>query len=846
MAITNHKPTFNSRGHEHFEQDSSGSPVGGEEFGTFDSFNTSCGNTSVNLSSFAMVGSVDRVASGGSISSIGSAISIQTTANANGTTTDTVTFAGSGIVFNNTFTASVTQAYKNCIISAEQAIASTWTNSVTINEEFDAQAQGLSGTLASNSFFVDGVSYSSLKNALASLAMTENNTYLQQAVANLPSTDPSGGKGFELALPYARMLGLTSSSQNPDDAVTLNTSYNWNYGQDVINTVEHEITEGGMGRIGGLGDQNSFWSVMDLFRYNSSGQLDETDGRDGKTTYFSYDGGKTLSLSASLAFNNEYNSNGVKINGGDTADFTEQDVFGTGNPGETNTLSLTDLQIIDALGWNPAVASNPAPPAGTTADMIMSQNGTGNYEIYDIGQNAILAAYHLVQISSPWQVVGLGGFNGSDTTDMFMRNTSTGAFQLYDVSNNNVTGSVSMGQVGLEWAVSGFGDFSGLAGETDMLMRNNNTGQFELYDISNNQYTGFHSIGSVGLQWSVAGFGDFSGNANESDLLMRNSNTGQLELYDISNNQSTGPFAMGQVGLEWSVAGFGDFSGNANETDMLMRNNSTGQFELYDISNNQYTGFHSMGQVGLEWSVAGFGDFSGNANETDMLMRNNNTGQFELYDISNNQYTGFHSMGQVGLEWSVSGIAVDPPSAAEEPQSATAGDDGNAKTPMPDMVTLLGAGGSANFVDNGGNEGSSGSLLPDPGSASANWLTEAIQSGSPATSFADQAIVPRSNGSGVVVTPVGMTSPGASFGVNGADLINTGGNDSSSGSFLQNPSSTLANWLTEAIQSGSQTAGYADPALLSSDRGLGASPSSTAVTENAPQVAGAYTLPRTL
>jgi hypothetical protein len=287
----------------------------------------------------------------------GSGIDIsQVTTNANGSTTETVSFAGSGIVFNDTFDTSVTQAYKSCILSAEQAIASEWTNSVTINEEFSAQAEGQNGDLASNNFYVDGVSYATLKSALTTLASQEpNDSDLQQAVAHLPTTDPTGGEGFELALPYARMLGLTSASESPDDTVTLNTSYNWSYGQDVINTVEHEISEGGMGRIGGLGDQNSFWSVMDLFRYNASGVADYSDGRDGQTTYFSLNGGATLS---SLSFNNEFNSADQKVNGGDTADFVQQDVFGTGDPGETNTYSQTDLAVMAALGWDPQV---PAP-----------------------------------------------------------------------------------------------------------------------------------------------------------------------------------------------------------------------------------------------------------------------------------------------------------------------------------------------------------------------------------------------------------------------------------------------------------------------------------------------------
>ena len=79
-----------------------------------------------------------------------------------------VTFSGSGIVFNNTYTASVTQAYKNDVLAAEQDIASHWSNSTTINLKFDAQAEGLNGDLASNNFgLVEGISYAALKNALS-------------------------------------------------------------------------------------------------------------------------------------------------------------------------------------------------------------------------------------------------------------------------------------------------------------------------------------------------------------------------------------------------------------------------------------------------------------------------------------------------------------------------------------------------------------------------------------------------------------------------------------------------------------------------------------------------------
>lgn len=247
-----------------------------------------------------------------------------------------------GLVFINTYGAGVSQQFINSVVSAENALSALFTNSVTLRITFNEQALGTNSDLAENSWssFVS-VSYAQLKSALP-------------ASDSLPSTDPSGGHIWSLPEAYARMLGLSSSAPSTDDTVTLNTSYNWKFGQDVTNTIEHEITEGGMGRVGGLGDQNGVWSTMDLFRYSAPGVRDFTDGRDGKTTFFSSNG-STLS---SLSYNNEYNSNGVKSNSGDTADFTQNDVFGTGQVGETNTFSQTDIANMTAIGWNTVNTSN--------------------------------------------------------------------------------------------------------------------------------------------------------------------------------------------------------------------------------------------------------------------------------------------------------------------------------------------------------------------------------------------------------------------------------------------------------------------------------------------------------
>ena len=87
------------------------------------------------------------------------------------------------------------------------------------------------------------------------------------------------------------------------------------------------------------------------------------------------------------------------MNNGDTADFIQQDVFGTGNPGETNTLSQTDIQVMETLGWIPpspgpvVSASNVTLSAGQTSvaasSLFIAADRNGNsitgYAVKDTG-----------------------------------------------------------------------------------------------------------------------------------------------------------------------------------------------------------------------------------------------------------------------------------------------------------------------------------------------------------------------------------------------------------------------------------------------------------------------------
>jgi hypothetical protein len=84
------------------------------------------------------------------------------------------------------------------------------------------------------------------------------------------------------------------------------------------------------------------------------------------------------------------------------------------------------------------------------------------------------------------------------------RNSGTGEFEVYDISNNALASASSLGTVGLNWQVAGFGPISG-AGRSDMVLRDSLTGTFEVYDIANNQITTALGLGQVGLDWQIGG-----------------------------------------------------------------------------------------------------------------------------------------------------------------------------------------------------------------------------------------------------------------------------------------------------------------------------------------------------
>jgi hypothetical protein len=530
-----------------------------------------------------------------------------------------------------------------------------------------------------------------------------------------PFNDPNspGHTNFWISSSEAKAWGIATTG-TVDGYVGMGT--NFVAGNERVSAFLHEIGHA-LGRIQSnfTSGGTTYWSALDLWRFTSNGNR----YFDGNTTtntanYFSTDGGLNhladwgMRSDASDFLNPQNSSFSPPY-----SNLTPNDPFDE-LVGNLANLTNVDLLVMEALGFRrtapgptppPPPGPNPAPPPATTAALIMRHGSDGQYYIYDIGNNALLAAYKLGTVGTDWTVAGVGGFFRTDTNDMLLRNSNTGQFYIYDVKNNNITGSASLGTVGLNWQVMGFGNFSSF-GETDMIARRSSDGGMEVYDIKNNQIIGASFMGTVGLNWQFSGVGNFSSRGT-SDMLLRNSNTGGLEVYDINSNQITGAAFIGTIGLDWQFSGVGNFSSVPGETDLMLRNNRTGGLEVYNISHNQLTGAAFIGTVGLDWQFAGVAPIHA-PGASDLVLRNTRTGQFQVYDIASNRLTGSASLGTVGLDWSVGGLAVDPPEPAaggmgalDAPELATGamGASDAAAAQLVQAMAGFGGGGAAESVN---------------------------------------------------------------------------------------------------------------------------------------------------
>ena len=289
-----------------------------------------------------------------------------------------------GLVINAIFDTSIVHsnsaaAIENAVSAAISFYEAEITTNVTLNIEFSyGSIDGKTleaGALSESDTFVDQYSYSTLEPALEAHDTTIAGASL------LPTSDPfAPGDTYYVATAEEQALGLLPSSGIISPGTTLldgyvalakNVSFDYSTTAttvpsneyDAVGALEHEISEV-MGRIavyipagttltGTTTATANTYSPLDLFRYTGAGTL----ANNGTASYFSTDGGTTnlAEFNNAVAYGGDPGDWSSPSSGGiDPVADDSYDAFS--NPGALNTVSATDLTVLDMLGYSLAAA----------------------------------------------------------------------------------------------------------------------------------------------------------------------------------------------------------------------------------------------------------------------------------------------------------------------------------------------------------------------------------------------------------------------------------------------------------------------------------------------------------
>jgi hypothetical protein len=268
-----------------------------------------------------------------------------------------------GLVINVSYDSSVSTAtaaeqsgLQAAVNSAVSFMEGMFTNNVTLTIDVgwgEVGGQNIpSNAVAASTSTGNDLSYQTLRSDLTTAYSAGGSSYQTQASKALPGSNPTGNGTFYVSQAEEKALGvpLKGGATTPDGSIGLAALSNWNFGTtgvraiagqyDAIGAIEHEISEV-MGRVGSLGTLfgAGIYTPLDLFRYSGTSTLTPSSGSGSFST-----NGQSLAL----PFNDPF------IAGGDAGDWSSTvsgDAFGYSTAGSAETVSATDLQVMNVLGW---------------------------------------------------------------------------------------------------------------------------------------------------------------------------------------------------------------------------------------------------------------------------------------------------------------------------------------------------------------------------------------------------------------------------------------------------------------------------------------------------------------
>jgi hypothetical protein len=262
--------------------------------------------------------------------------------------------------------------------------------------------------------------------------------------------------------------------------------------------------------------------------------------------------------------------------------------------------------------------------------------------------------------SSNWHIAGTGDFNGDGRVDILWRSDGGEITNWLAKANGGFQGNIANADntVSSNWNIVGTGDFNG-DGKTDVLWQSTDGTVTNWLGQANGSFVGniSNAHSDVGASWHVAGTGDFNGDGID-DILWRNDNGGFItDWLGTPNGGFIGntDAAWNNASSNWHIVGVGDFNGDGR-ADILWRSDSGEVTDWLAKANGGFTGniANADNHIDSSWHVVEVGDFNGDALD-DVLWQNDDGTVTNWLGQSNGSFVGniANADNQVDAGWHV-------------------------------------------------------------------------------------------------------------------------------------------------------------------------------------------------